>query len=79
VLAIRLARMGKKKQPQYRVVVIEKTKPRTGRFVEIVGTYNPRKDPAEISLQEERVRYWLGHGAQPSETVRDFLRNLKIV
>jgi small subunit ribosomal protein S16 len=47
--------------------------------VEIVGTYNPRKDPAEITLQEERVRYWLGHGAQPSETVRDFLRNLKIV
>jgi small subunit ribosomal protein S16 len=78
LLAIRLARMGKKKQPSYRIVVIEKTKPRNGRFVEIVGTYNPLTNPAAIKLDAERVRYWLGHGAQPSDTVRSFIRNLKI-
>jgi ribosomal protein S16 len=79
VLAIRLARIGKKKQPFYRVVVMEKTRPRNGRFVEIVGTYNPLKKPAEIQLNAERIKYWLGCGAQPSETVRSFLRNQKIV
>lgn len=77
MLAIRLARYGKKKAPTYRIVVIESTRPRDGRFVEIVGTYNPRKDPAEIHLEAERIQYWLSHGAQPSETVRSFLRNRK--
>ena len=76
---IRLSRVGKKKQPSYRVVVIEKTRPRNGRFVEIVGTYNPLKKPAAIQLDAERVKYWLGCGAQPSDTVRSFLRNQKIV
>lgn len=79
MLAIRLARIGKKKQPSYRIVVIEKTRPRGGRFVEIVGTYNPLRDPADVKMNEERMRYWLGHGAQPSDTVRSFLRNQKIV
>jgi small subunit ribosomal protein S16 len=79
LLAIRLARVGKKKQPSYRIVVIEKTRPRGGRFVEIVGTYNPLRDPADVKMNEERMRYWLGHGAQPSDTVRSFLRNQKIV
>jgi small subunit ribosomal protein S16 len=78
VLMIRLSRVGKKKQPSYRVVVIEKTRPRNGRFVEIVGTYNPLKKPAAIQLNAERVKYWLGCGAQPSDTVRSFLRNQKI-
>ena len=78
MLAIRLARIGKKKKPFYRVVVIEKTRPRNGRFVEIVGTYDPLKKPAEVKLNAERVKYWLGCGAQPSETVRSFLRNQKI-
>jgi len=78
VLAIRLARIGKKKKPFYRVVVIEKTRPRNGRFVEIVGTYDPLKKPAEVKLNAERVKYWIGCGAQPSETVRSFLRNQKI-
>ena len=75
---IRLSRIGKKKQPAYRVVVIEKTRPRDGRFVEIVGTYDPLKNPAIIKLDAERVKYWLGCGAQPSDTVRSFLRNQKI-
>ncbi|MHB8753789.1 MAG: 30S ribosomal protein S16 [Candidatus Acidiferrales bacterium] len=75
---IRLSRIGKKKQPAYRVVVIEKARPRDGRFVEIVGTYDPLKNPAVVKLDAERVKYWLGCGAQPSDTVRSFLRNQKI-
>ncbi len=78
MLAIRLARIGKKKRPFYRVVVTEKTRPRNGRFVEIVGTYDPLKKPAEVKLDAERIKYWLGCGAQPSDTVRSFLRNQKI-
>ena len=74
---IRLSRIGKKKHPFYRVVVTEKTRPRNGRFVEIVGTYDPAKKPAAINLDHERVQYWLGKGAQPSDTVRSFLRNRK--
>jgi small subunit ribosomal protein S16 len=75
---IRLSRIGKKKQPAYRVVVIEKTRPRDGRFVEIVGTYDPLKNPAIVKLNAERVKYWLGCGAQPSDTVLSFLRHQKI-
>ena len=78
MLTIRLARIGKKKRPFYRVVVTEKTRPRNGRFVEIVGTYNPLKNPAEIKLDAERIKYWLGCGAQASDTVVSFLRNQKI-
>jgi small subunit ribosomal protein S16 len=77
VLMIRLARIGKKKRPFYRVVVTEKTRPRNGRFVEIVGTYDPLQKPAAIKLDDVRVQYWLGKGAQPSDTVRSFLRNRK--
>jgi len=77
VLMIRLSRIGKKKHPFYRVVVTEKTRPRNGRFVEIVGTYDPAKKPAAVNLDHERVEYWLGKGAQPSDTVRSFLRNRK--
>jgi len=77
VLMIRLARIGKKKHPFYRVVVTEKTRPRNGRFVEIVGTYDPAKKPAVVQLDDERVQYWIAKGAQPSDTVRSFLRNRK--
>jgi small subunit ribosomal protein S16 len=73
VLAIRLARYGKKKMPFYRIVVIDKRRPRNGRFTEIVGTYDPLKKPAEIKLKTERIQYWLALGAQPSDTVRSFL------
>jgi small subunit ribosomal protein S16 len=78
VLTIRLARIGKKKKPFYRVVVIERTKPRDGLFVENVGTYDPLKKPAEIKLNADRIKHWLGRGAQPSDTVRSFLRRQKI-
>ena len=78
MLMIRLARFGKKKMPSYRVVVTDKRRPRNGRFVEIVGTYNPLRKPAEIKLEVERIKYWLGCGAQPSDTVRSGLRTQKI-
>src|SRR6266403_1677707 len=78
VLMIRLSRIGKKKKPFYRVVVIEKTRPRNGRVVELVGTYDPLKKPALLSLDAERIKHWLGVGAQPSDTVRSFIRQQKI-
>lgn len=71
---MRLARTGAKKQPHYRVVIIEKGRARDGRFVEIVGHYNPRKAPREVWLNRERIEYWLRKGAQPSATVRSLLR-----
>lgn len=78
MLTIRLSRIGKKKKPFYRVVVIERTRPRDGRIVDAVGTYDPLKKPAEIKLDSERVKHWLGRGAQPSDTVRSFIRRQKI-
>jgi len=75
---IRLSRFGKKKHPFYRVVVTEKTRPRNGRFVEIVGTYDPQKKPALVQMDKERVDYWLSKGAQPSDTVRSLLRKPKV-
>jgi small subunit ribosomal protein S16 len=78
VLTIRLSRFGKKKKPFYRVVVTESSRPRDGRFVEIVGTYDPLKKPAEVKLDAARIKYWMGHGAQPSDTVRSFIRRQKI-
>lgn len=74
MLAIRLARFGKKKKPFYRIVVIERSRARNGRTVEIVGTYDPLKKPAAIQLESERIQHWIGKGAQPSDTVRSFLR-----
>jgi len=74
LLRIRLARTGAKKQSSYRIVVIEREMARDGRFVEIVGHYNPRRHPPELVMNRERVDYWLGRGAQPSETVRSFLK-----
>jgi small subunit ribosomal protein S16 len=66
---IRLARVGAKKQPYYRIVVIEKDRARNGRCIEVVGTYNPRTSPASVELKHERVAYWRGVGAQLSPTV----------
>lgn len=78
MLTIRLARIGKKKKPYYRVVVIERTRSRDGRVREAVGTYDPLKKPAEIKLDSDRIKYWLGVGAQPSDTVRSFIKQQKI-
>jgi small subunit ribosomal protein S16 len=69
VLMIRLSRTGARKQPQYRVVVIEKERARNGRPVEVVGTYNPRTNPASIELKRERIDYWVSKGAKLSDRV----------
>jgi small subunit ribosomal protein S16 len=69
VLMIRLARVGARKQPHYRVVVIEKDRARNGRSIEVVGTYNPRTTPASLELKRERIDYWVGNGARMSERV----------
>ena len=74
MLTIRLARVGAKKKPHYRVVVIEKGRANTGRFVEIVGHYNPRSNPVDLTLKRERIEHWLRVGAQPSDTVRSLLK-----
>ena len=66
---IRLARIGARKQPYYRVVVIEKDRARNGRSVEVVGTYNPRTNPASVLLKHDRIDHWVGKGAKMSETV----------
>ena len=77
MLRIRLTRRGAKKDPHYRVVVTEKANPRDGRFVEIVGYYNPALDPVRLNLDLERVDYWVENGAQPTETVRTLIRKVK--
>lgn len=73
MLMIRLSRVGARKKPYYRVVVIEKDRARDGRSVEVVGTYNPRTAPATISLNQERVAYWKSKGAQLSDRVGKLL------
>jgi len=70
---IRLKRMGRKKAPHYRVVVTDKASPRDGRFVESLGYYKPQSEPARLVLDLERVDYWIGEGAQPSNTVKSLI------
>ncbi len=76
---MRLTRIGSKKRPFYRIVVMDKRRAQNGRFLEIVGHYDPLADPARIELKDDRARYWLSKGAQPSETVRSILRRKAIV
>lgn len=71
---LRLMRMGKKKQPTYRVVAADSRSPRNGRFIEIIGTYEPRQDPSVIKIDNERAVHWLQHGAQPTERVAKLLK-----
>ncbi len=73
MLMIRLARFGARKQPYYRVVVIEKDRARNGRSIEVVGTYNPRTQPATVELKRERIEHWTSNGAQLSERVAKLL------
>jgi len=79
MVRIRLRRVGAKKQPSYRVVVADQRSPRDGRFIEIIGHYNPRTDPPTVVIKEERALYWLERGAQPSEAVHRMLVNLGIM
>jgi small subunit ribosomal protein S16 len=71
---IRLARVGSKKNPIYRVVVADARSPRDGRFIEIVGRYNPQTDPSVIELDEDKIRDWIAKGAQPTNSVRRLLK-----
>ncbi len=71
---LRLMRMGKKKQPTYRVVAADSRSPRNGRFIEIIGTYQPRLEPSVVKIDNERAVHWLRHGARPSEAVEKLLR-----
>ena len=73
MLMIRLARFGARKQPFYRVVVIEKDRARNGRSIEVVGTYNPRTTPATVDFKRERIEHWTSNGAQLSERVAKLL------
>lgn len=71
MIKLRLKRMGSKKRPSYRIVAAEGSSPRDGRFIESIGFYDPLTDPATVRVDEERARHFLGHGAQPTDTVRD--------
>jgi small subunit ribosomal protein S16 len=71
---MRLTRVGSKKNPIYRVVVADQRSPRDGRFIEIIGRYNPQSDPSIIDLDEAKVKDWIAKGAQPSESVRRLLK-----
>jgi small subunit ribosomal protein S16 len=71
---IRLARHGSKKRPFYRIVVADVESPRDGKYLEAVGSYNPLKDPAEVSLKEERIRYWMNQGAIPTNTIKSLFK-----
>ena len=71
---IRLARHGVKKRPYYRIVAADSESPRDGKFLEKIGTYNPLKDPAEVTLSADRVQYWMDQGAEPSDTVKNLLK-----
>jgi len=74
LLAIKLMRTGAKKRPSYRIIVKEKQSKRDGAYLENLGTYNPAREPAEIKLDIDRVRYWIGKGAQPTETVGKLIK-----
>jgi small subunit ribosomal protein S16 len=74
MLSIRLRRTGSTKRPYYRVVVADSRAWRDGRFVEVLGHYDPRRDPAVVKIDEERAKHWIGRGARASETVRSLLK-----
>ena len=79
MIKLRLRRMGSKKRPFYRLVATEHSAARDGRFIEILGTYNPIVEPAEINFKADRIEHWLSVGAKPSETVEGLLRKQGII
>jgi small subunit ribosomal protein S16 len=79
LVTMRLSRIGSKKRPYYRIVVIDKRRARNGRFLEVVGQYNPIANPVQMEVNAERAQYWLSKGAMPSETVRSILRKKELV
>jgi small subunit ribosomal protein S16 len=79
MVKIRLRRTGKTKQPSYRVVVADSRSPRDGKFIEIIGHYNPIRQPKVLEINGDRARYWLGVGAQPTETVTGLLKRVSVL
>jgi small subunit ribosomal protein S16 len=79
MVKIRLRRTGKTKQPSYRLVVADSRSPRDGKFIEIIGHYNPIRIPKVLEINGDRARYWLGVGAQPSDTVIGLLKKQNIL
>ncbi|MBQ8248533.1 MAG: 30S ribosomal protein S16 [Clostridia bacterium] len=71
---LRLTRLGAKKNPYYRVVVADSRYPRDGRFIEVIGTYNPMTEPAEIKIDADKAKKWIANGAQPTDTVKALLK-----
>lgn len=71
---VRLTRIGNRKNPIWRVVVADQRSPRDGRVIETLGHYNPQSDPSQISVDQERLSYWLAHGAQPTQQVKQLLK-----
>ena len=79
MVKIRLTRLGDKKNPFYRIIVADSRAPRDGAFIDIVGTYNPLVDPAEVKIDAEKAKHWLSVGARPSDTVKSLLVNAGII
>lgn len=79
MVKIRLKRMGAKKAPFYRIVVADSRYPRDGRFIEEIGTYNPCVNPAEINVNGDKAKEWIGKGAQPTDTVKSLLKKKGII
>lgn len=79
MIKLRLRRMGAKKRPFYRIVAAEHSSPRDGRFIEVLGHYDPLSEPATVVTKDDRIRYWLSVGAQPTETVAGLLKRQGIV
>jgi len=77
MLKLRLMRLGKKKKPFYRIIVVDSQRPRESKYKDVVGYYNPMTDPAEIKIDKEKVNYWLSRGAQPTETVKSLISKVK--
>ena len=79
MVKIRLRRIGAKKAPFYRVVVADSRFPRDGRFIEVIGTYDPTKEPAEVKIDADKAKQWISNGAQPTETVKALLKKNNIL
>jgi len=79
MVRIRLRRTGLKGQPSYRIIAAEKESPRDGRFIEILGFYNPRTDPSTVEVKEERIYEWFNNGAQPSESVTQLFKSIGLM
>lgn len=78
MVKIRLTRMGAHKKPFYRIIVSDSRSRRDGPFIEVIGTYDPKKEPSEIKVNAERAQYWIGQGAQPTDTVKKLLQKAAV-